>query len=942
MPNKCCVPNCRSNYKSGQKNHVFKFPQHEEAQSAWIRAIPRADFNVSPHSRVCELHFIEADIVREVSHIDDLTGNTVTAPLSRLRLRPGAVPSKFPECPSYLSKPITSREHPDSKRMRLQAASLKKACEASAEAFRKEKEADKILNLEDLMQFITSKNSTFWHAIERKERLILLHITEDDAPCIKYSIAVKADLGMTVYFARTPITKVGIDSPVPTVANSKKAVMDLLESIENSSAYFPQCPESCNEDICKQILLLLEKLSFSPTDGSSNVIQFLSEQLKLLSMKKVRRRYSADFMIFCCLLFTVSPHAYKYIRGSGRMALPHPVTIRSICSSYGMSPQIEHQSESFLRYMAGRITDLNDRQRFVTLMVDEIHIKPYFDYKGGNITGAALNSSAAATSALVFMVQSILCQFKEVAHIVPVQRADAEDLHNLLRKVICGLEEIGYRVVCVVSDNNAINAKAMSHFSSPPSKQIVYAHPSNPRRPLFFVIDPVHILKCIRNNWLNQKNDQKCFYFPELKPDFIGKQQMLSASFATIRNLYNLESERLLSYGYSLSRKALCPSNIERQNVKLALQIFNDYLPQALRALGTKHNLLFFEGTATFIEIVVKWWKIVNVKTPSKGKRLLDKFQEPVHPNENDIKIDFLRNLLAWLEEWKSKNLDSGTLTRETHAAIDHTTYALVEFTKYCLEELKFSYVLLGKIQTDSLEERFGKYRMLAGSQYHVSIRQVYECENKLRLQSTLPAISKDERWDEFQTHTDHPRPSLNVVVTKDALSEIKEIVPVLVYVAGYAVYASLKKLNCSKCRDALTEKRLTSVSDSDGRYDLVKQLDRGGLVYPAIFAVNAVAHNYVVVKQLSAKEEFINLPNQRRLVTDLTLELLVSDDSSEFDACEDGHKCEFVLRHLLWCSTNILLRNYCCKMNDKILDANAKARKRKAETLRNKAAVSL
>lgn len=120
-------------------------------------------------------------------------------------------------------------------------------------------------------------------------------------------------------------------------------------------------------------------------------------------------------------------------------------------------------------------------------------------------------------------------------------------------------------------------------------------------------------------------------------------------------------------------------------------------------------------------------------------------------------------------------------------------------------------------------------------------MRQVYECEKKLRLQSTLPAISKDEQWDELHLRPDCPRPSLNVVVTEDALSELKDNVQVLVYVAGYAVYATLKKLNCTKCRDVLTEKRMTSVSDTDGQYDLVKQLDRGGLVYLATFAVKFI-----------------------------------------------------------------------------------------------------
>ncbi|XP_075726174.1 uncharacterized protein LOC142767818 [Rhipicephalus microplus] len=235
MPCKCCVPRCRGNYTVDTKVHVFKFPRDQTLRNAWIRAVPREDLSVTENSRVCELHFREEDIIREASHTDVTTGRTITVPLSHVRLRPDAVPSKFPSFPRIQS----SRE------------------------------------------------------------------------------------------------------------------------------------------------------------------------------------------------------------------------------------------------------------------------------------------------------------FKEVAHIVPVHRLDAEFLHKMLKNVICGLEKIGYRVVCVVSDNNSVNRKAMSHFESTPSNRIVYQHPSDPARPLFFVIDPVHILKCIRNNWINQKNDQVCFYFPEMQTDAAQSERMQTASFSTIRDLHS-------------------------------------------------------------------------------------------------------------------------------------------------------------------------------------------------------------------------------------------------------------------------------------------------------------------------------------------------------------------------------------------------------------------
>lgn len=52
----------------------------------------------------------------------------------------------------------------------------------------------------------------------------------------------------------------------------------------------------------------------------------------------------------------------------------------------------------------------------------------------------------------------------------------------------------------------------MSLFTESPHLSIVYPHPADKSRPLFYVVDPVHILKCIRNNWINQKNPGTCFF----------------------------------------------------------------------------------------------------------------------------------------------------------------------------------------------------------------------------------------------------------------------------------------------------------------------------------------------------------------------------------------------------------------------------------------------
>ncbi|KAH9359516.1 hypothetical protein HPB48_000920 [Haemaphysalis longicornis] len=270
--------------------------------------------------------------------------------------------------------------------------------------------------------------------------------------------------------------------------------------------------------------------------------------------------------------------------------------------------------------------------------------------------------------------------------------------------------------------------------------------------------------------------------------------------------------------------------------------MFNESGPNALRAIGPKHQLIHYEDTASFMETIVKWWKIVNVKTPFKGARFHDDFKKPVFPSKRDPKLSFLYDFLDWLEYWKEKQADTCKLTKETHGALHQTTQALIEICRYCFDKLHMSFVLLGEFQTDLLENHFGRYRCLAGSQYHVSIRQLYEGETKLRLESTLPQIGtssertgseadEDTHWEDFYKRADVPRPSCNVIVTAQALSKLTDIVAVLAYVAGYAVHIALKRLKCESCKDALTVDTSIAVSATDPMYSLVKDIDTGGLI---------------------------------------------------------------------------------------------------------------
>ena len=147
---------------------------------------------------------------------------------------------------------------------------------------------------------------------------------------------------------------------------------------------------------------------------NAHFASFVYEQLELLTIKS----YSNDYLIFSSIFYNLSPHGYRFLRSSGKIILPCYTIIRRLTMSSSMDPFQEQHDSTFLFYAKQKFKVLLPCDKTVSLLADEIHLKPYFDYKGGNIAGAAYNSEQPANSAFVFMITSLFSSLKDVVYIM--------------------------------------------------------------------------------------------------------------------------------------------------------------------------------------------------------------------------------------------------------------------------------------------------------------------------------------------------------------------------------------------------------------------------------------------------------------------------------------------------------------------------------------------
>lgn len=923
MPNKCCVPGCKGNYTSENKVAVFSFPTDNSLRKKWISAIPRKNFTPTKHTKVCESHFRKEDVIRFVTEQDNKSGKIISARLGHPRLKADAIPSNFPNCPSYISSSVQYRKSRQDKLAVLEQEQLQVTIAKSLHEYEK---SQKLLSYSNYSEFLTTFSSyqlpPGWFTMkDTDQNTIIFKLKYTPGPVITYSVVVSSDLIVTSFLYSQEIHLSVGKLTTPFTSNNISDIKCLLEKLEplNCSS---QDLNNSNINISQTVIHHILELMDTVNTEENLQLSFVNEQLKLHVSCKERYRYSANTILVSSILYTISPHAYRFLRKSGSVILPHPTTITGICSRLLTDPTLENK-EAFLRYAKNIYKYVSTEDNHMILLMDEIHIQPYMDYKGGNLVGNSCNNRDLATSAYVFMINGIKSNFKEVIHIAPVSHIRHDLLYTFIQTLIISLEEIGYKIFCIVSDNNSINSKAMSSFSNDKRINIVYPHPVDNRRPLFYMFDSVHLLKCIRNNWLNSKHQQILTY-----PDFNNYDVVRMARFEAIQKLHELEHDKLLKFGYSLNVKSLFPSNIEKQNVKLVLKVFNSFVIEGLKQFGS--NITGSEDTAEFIAIILRWWNIVNVKTPLKGKRLADPYQEPIVSGKiDDPKLTFLHELLNWLDTWKDEKY-SKKLTNQTHSALTHTVYCMLEVVNYCFEELKMNYVLLGKFQTDPLESRFGKYRQLAGGQYNISIRQLYECEKRLRIQSLLTLKSRaygniciSEFVETSEKVQDDEEVSDNnfspiIVVSDDDFENIISEMPVIIYLGGYCCYIALRKFTCETCKNMLVYKEDLIVEDN---YSLIRNLSRGALLLPREHVVTLVSTCYIIFNKILCdfEEEFLCILSKRNFLCKYIFNHnYVKDNVHNFNSCKI-HSEGCVIKIIINSTVNTLMKNYCGKRNNSL-----------------------
>ena len=159
--------------------------------------------------------------------------------------------------------------------------------------------------------------------------------------------------------------------------NTCTALKDIFTYLESNPS-----EEQTGEDVIEDIISRLQNQRF---DGNMKV-SFLIEQLTVIFKIPTRRRYSPSLLAMASLWQRISAACYKLILQDNVITLPSSHHLRRLCSSIDINCM--ELTQSTIAYLTARYNKLNEKDKLVSVLMDEVYTHQDLQYINGNFFGA--------------------------------------------------------------------------------------------------------------------------------------------------------------------------------------------------------------------------------------------------------------------------------------------------------------------------------------------------------------------------------------------------------------------------------------------------------------------------------------------------------------------------------------------------------------------------
>lgn len=447
MVYKCSVPKCTSGYDgikpSASGISMHQFPSSDNSlYDKWIKAINRDKFTPTKRSRVCSLHFSDHDF-KDSSEDSNKSRRRSKSEMSRRQLKPLTVPSIFMGQPSYFTTP---KPPPRS----AAASSDQRTINENTVISNLEQSMYESDLVDTIGDFADLKLPSGFHMI-RLDNASLLYIFLDQSieiPKIVASFNVYNDLSFKITFLDGQVNSSKLNNLLKQNCkiSSKTELCNCLAEIKS------WCEHSSSTTLDIHIESAVNIIEHIITNNSNEIntdlCTFLKEQLQLMNTFTMARRYSPSTIISSFLWHMTSPSLYRLL--SNFFNLPSVRRLQQLSAGVNVNANVVDR-----QYLRKRTQILQDYEKVMFLLMDEIYTASRVEYCNGEFIGLTDDGKVAKTI-LAFMIQSLTSSYNDVVCVIPIEKLTTEKMIHYYKRVISELRDLVF-IQGLSVDNSAVN-----------------------------------------------------------------------------------------------------------------------------------------------------------------------------------------------------------------------------------------------------------------------------------------------------------------------------------------------------------------------------------------------------------------------------------------------------------------------------------------------------
>ncbi|KAF5281927.1 hypothetical protein FQR65_LT14453 [Abscondita terminalis] len=568
---------------------------------------------------------------------------------------------------------------------------------------------------------------------------------------------------------------------------------------------------------------------------SNHVKTFVWMQL----LNKKRINWTREQKEFALSLYYKSPGAYKFMIQKLGFNMPALRTIQFWLKVTNLRTGLDTNLSKRLICKAQTMTE---KEKICAVLFDELSLKPKLEYnqstdliEGYEDLGSLGRNNKIANTALVFFIRGLIFNWKiPLCYFVSHGPVKGNILKNIVEHVILTLKKMTFIPVALVCDQASSNRNAFQLLGATKDNPTINISGSQ----LFTIFDVPHLIKSLRNNFMNEKLDI-----------FVNNNLV---SWSDVVQTYKVDKNSNISRALTkISDTHIFPNTFQKMKVKYATQLFSHTMAATILTCAKTKQLTSKTAysTAAFIESINNLFDCLNSRIlhdANPNKRPLSVFNSrPEIFIEEGITL--FKNIII-LENGKRRNniyCIEGFLW---------TLKSILMLWNFLKNNWSIKYLLTSFLNQDPLENFFSVIRNRGGYNPTPSVKQcriAIQHNMNIRLLAVQDngncEIRSDEEILDLGESPIEPLDPPNLQRNADLESaenykkDQQEILSppntntsqsletcVTIYVAGYLLFKLHKKINCNECKLLLSRGDNNDLSDTRELFLLFKDFGVG------------------------------------------------------------------------------------------------------------------